>query len=164
MKILTNCIVLLSLLFINTATFAEEEAAAVDTAAGESGVENATILRVEVTGLEDAEGSIFISAYDSGDTWLGKDTVLTREVVIAEALEEGVVCIELSLPPGEYALSIFYDKNDNGKLDTNFIGIPKEPVALSNNARPKFGPPKYKDAVFTLGSEAATQNISIETI
>ena len=159
MKILTNCIVLLSLLFINTAISAGEE-----TAAEEATAENATTLRVEVTGLEGAEGSIYISVWDSGDTWLGKDTVLTREVVIADTIKEGVVATDLSLPPGEYALSVFYDKNDNGKLDSNFMGIPKEPVALSNNARGKFGPPKYKDAVFTLGSEAATQNISMEKI
>jgi uncharacterized protein (DUF2141 family) len=37
-------------------------------------------------------------------------------------------------------------------------------VALSNNARPKFGPPKYKDAVFTLGEEPLTQSISMEEI
>ena len=169
MKILTNCILLLSLLFINSAISAAEhtaavEAAVVEASAVEAGVESVTILRIEVTGLEDAEGSIYISVYDSGDTWLGKDTVLTREVVIADAIAEGIVLTELSLPPAEYALSIFYDKNDNGKLDSNFIGIPKEPVALSNNARPKFGPPKYKDAVFTLGYEAATQNIAIKKI
>jgi uncharacterized protein (DUF2141 family) len=164
MKILTNCIVLLCLLFINTAISAGEEAVAEATVAIDVVAEDASALRIEVTGLEDAQGSIYIAVYDSDDTWLGKDTVLTREVVIADAITEGVVATELSLPPGEYALSVVYDKNDNGKLDSNFIGIPKEPVALSNNARPKFGPPKYKDAVFTLGSEAATQNISIGKI
>ncbi|MFT6958629.1 MAG: hypothetical protein ACJAYC_003649 [Halieaceae bacterium] len=158
MKNITNAIALLSLLFVNTAIVAAEETS------DEIATADTTLLRVEVTGLEDAEGSLYISVYDSDDTWLGKDTVLTREVVIVDALQENVVCVELNLPPGQYALSIFYDKNDNGKLDSNFIGIPKEPVALSNNARPKFGPPKYKDAVFTLGSEAATQNISIEKI
>ena len=77
---------------------------------------------------------------------------------------KGYIHYAFRLPPGEYALSIFYDKNDNGELDTNFIGIPKEPVALSNNARPSFGPPKYKDAVFTLGDETVVQRISIESI
>ena len=59
---------------------------------------------------------------------------------------------------------MFYDANNNGKLDTNFIGIPKEPVALSNNARPKFGPPKYKDAVFAVGAEPVIQRNDIEAI
>ncbi len=124
-----------------------------------------TALRVEVTGLQSAEGNIYIAVYDSKDTWLGEETVLEKQVVIVEARsEDGLVSTELDLPPGEYALSIYHDTNDNGDLDTNFIGIPKEPVALSNNARPKFGPPKYKDAVFTLGAEPLTQRISMEDI
>jgi uncharacterized protein (DUF2141 family) len=124
-----------------------------------------TALRVEVTGLQNAQGNIYIAVYDSDDTWLGDETVLGQQVAIAEARsEDGLVSTELNLPPGEYALSIFHDSNNNGELDTNFIGIPKEPVALSNNARPKFGPPKYKDAVFTLGEEPLTQRISMEDI
>ena len=123
-----------------------------------------TSVRVELTGLANAEGNLYIAVYDSDETWLGEETVLEHQVVIAEARDGELVSAELQLPPGEYALSIFYDSNDNGELDTNFIGIPKEPVALSNNARSKFGPPKYKDAVFTLGSEALVQRISMEEI
>ena len=121
-------------------------------------------LRVELTGLVNVEGTLYIAVYDSDDTWLGDETVLEHQVVIADSREGELVIAELQLPPGEYALSIFYDSNNNGELDTNFIGIPKEPVAISNNARPKFGPPKYKDAVFTLGSEALVQRINMEKI
>jgi uncharacterized protein (DUF2141 family) len=121
-------------------------------------------LRVELTGLQNAEGNLYIAVYNSDDTWLGDDTVLEQQVVIADSRDGELVSAEMQLPPGEYALSIFYDSNDNGELDTNFIGIPKEPVALSNNARPKFGPPKYKDAVFTLGEEPLTQRIDMEKI
>jgi len=123
-----------------------------------------TTLRVELTGLQQVDGDIYIAVYDSDDTWLGDATVLDQKVVIAEARDDELVVAELQLPPGEYALSIFYDSNANGELDTNFIGIPNEPVALSNNARPRFGPPKYKDAKFTLGSEPLIQRISMEKI
>ena len=121
-------------------------------------------VKLELSGLQDSTGDIYIAVYDSDDTWLGDDTVQQSKVVIADALEGELVLAELQLPPGEYAISIFYDRNNNGELDTNFIGIPKEPVALSNNARPRFGPPKYKDAVFTLGNEPVVQRISIEAI
>jgi len=123
-----------------------------------------TTLRVELTGLQQVDGDLYIAVYDSDDTWLGETTVLDQKVVIAEARDGELVSTELQLPPGEYALSIFYDSNANGELDTNFIGIPKEPVALSNNARPRFGPPKYEDAKFTLGSEPLTQRISMEKL
>ncbi|MEP1472645.1 MAG: DUF2141 domain-containing protein [Halieaceae bacterium] len=138
-----------------------EEAATDDVAT--DAVASSTV-QIELTGLESAEGNLFIAVYDSKKTWLGDETVSQQKVVIVESREEGIVKAELQLPPGEYALSIFHDSNDNGKLDANFIGIPKEPVALSNNARPKFGPPKYKDAVFELGAEPVLQQISMEEI
>lgn len=123
-----------------------------------------SVVQIELTGLESAEGNLFIAVYDSKKTWLGDETVAQQKVVIADSREDGIVKAELQLPPGEYALSIFHDSNDNGELDANFIGIPKEPVALSNNARPKFGPPKYKDAVFELGADPVLQQISMEEI
>ena len=126
--------------------------------------QEAGTVRIELSGLAEAQGDVYIAVYDSEDTWLGKDTVLQRKVAIAEALDGDLVLAELQLPAGEYALSVFYDINGNGDLDTNWIGIPKEPVALSNNARNRFGPPKYKDAVFTLGAETVVQKISIESI
>jgi len=53
-----------------------------------------------------------------------------------------------NIPPGEYAISIFHDENDNGKLDTNFIGIPKEPYGFSNNPVIKLRPPTFMEAKF----------------
>lgn len=126
--------------------------------------QEAGIVHLEITGLKDASGDIYIAVYDSDDDWLGDETVMQQKVVIAEALDGELVLSELQLPPGEYAFSIFYDVNNNGELDTNWIGIPKEPVAISNNARPSFGPPSYEDAVFTLGSEPVIQQIEIESI
>jgi len=36
------------------------------------------------------------------------------------------------IPPGTYAIACYHDENDNGKLDTNFLGIPKEGTGASN--------------------------------
>lgn len=54
-----------------------------------------------------------------------------------------------NVPPGEYALLVYYDENNNDRLDINFIGIPKEPLGFSNRYQPK-GPPSYKRAAFIL--------------
>ena len=122
------------------------------------------ILTVEISGLKDATGNVYIAVYDSDSTWLSDTTVLSKKVAISETLDGELVRTELLLPLGEYALSVFYDKDDDGELDTNFIGMPKEPIALSNNAVAKFGPPKYADAVFTLRAEPMIQRISIKEL
>ncbi|MDD2686277.1 MAG: DUF2141 domain-containing protein [Gallionella sp.] len=72
---------------------------------------------------------------------------------------------ELSIPnvtSGEYAVAVFADVNGNGKLDSNFIGMPKEPVAVSRDAKGRFGPPKFADAAFLVGDGVTTQTITIK--
>ncbi len=55
-----------------------------------------------------------------------------------------------NLPAGQYAITVLHDENDNGKLDSNFLGIPKEGVGFSNNASATFGPPSWEKAKFKL--------------
>lgn len=57
-------------------------------------------------------------------------------------------CVFNQLPAGQYAVSTFHDENSNAKLDTNFLGIPKERYGFSNNASKPFGPPDFEDAAF----------------
>jgi len=122
------------------------------------------ILMVEISGLKDASGNVYIAVYDSDSTWLSDEMVLNQKVDIADALDGDLVRTELLLPLGNYALSVFYDQDGDGELKTNFIGMPKEPIALSNNAVAKFGPPKYSDAVFSLGAQPIIQSLSIKAL
>jgi len=58
-----------------------------------------------------------------------------------------------NIPPGVYAVSIYHDEDNSGKLETGVFGIPKEDVACSNNAKGRMGPPKYSDAKFTISKD-----------
>jgi uncharacterized protein (DUF2141 family) len=111
-------------------------------------------LRVIATNVKSDQGKLYVWVYDKKDDWLSDRYRTQKSVAVAGNRSGDKVTLELLLPAGEYALSIFQDVNDDGKLERNFIGIPKEPAGLSNNLRPKFGPPKYKDAAFpvTVGS------------
>jgi len=66
-----------------------------------------------------------------------------------QANKDKVKVIFYAVPKGEYALASFHDLNTNYKLDVNFLGIPNEPYAFSNNAKGFMGlPPKYELAKF----------------
>jgi uncharacterized protein (DUF2141 family) len=117
------------------------------------------ILTIEISGLKEATGSVHIAVYSSDSTWLEEGAVLTRTVVIADALDGDLVRTDLELPMGEYAVSAYHDVDGNGELATNFIGLPSEPIAVSNNKFVKYMKPKYEDAVFTLGAEPVIQHI-----
>jgi uncharacterized protein (DUF2141 family) len=65
------------------------------------------------------------------------------------------------LPPGRYAVSVYLDVSGNRKLDRGFLGIPKEPVGASNDPRPRFGPPHFKQCSFLHGTVPQTLYIQM---
>lgn len=68
-----------------------------------------------------------------------------------------------ALPKGEYAVAISQDYNGNAVLDKSFMGVPKEPYVFSNSARPKFRPPTFDEAKFTVDEKTSvTQNLKLE--
>lgn len=48
--------------------------------------------------------------------------------------------------PGAYAVAVHHDANSNGKVDSNFLGIPKEGYGVSNDPRPRFRAPRFSEA------------------
>lgn len=51
---------------------------------------------------------------------------------------------------GSFSVCAFYDQNGNGRLDKALLGITKEPVAFTNQAKGRIGPPKFKDTLIEL--------------
>ena len=65
------------------------------------------------------------------------------------------------IEPGTFALLVYFDENENGLIDKNFIGIPREPLALSNNYQPK-GPPSFvRASVDVLADETKRLNLAM---
>ena len=116
------------------------------------------VLKITVGNFASQDGNVFFNVY-SKDNWLSETKVAKQRYVIKEAIKDGVVTTSIELPVGEYAFSVFHDENANDKLDANWIGIPKEPGVLSNNAKASFGPPKYEDAKFQLTASGVEQQL-----
>lgn len=101
-----------------------------------------------------------IAVYDKEDAFLSDDGMKTAVKLAAST--EGVSHTFSGLAAGSYAISVFHDVDADGELDTNFMGIPKEPIGMSRDARGQFGPPKFKDAVFRLSGEGGKQKIHLD--
>lgn len=114
-------------------------------------------LKISVSGVSSASGTIMIALYNSAETYQRKPF---REAAVQAVA--GTTQIEFKdLPAGDYAFSMYHDANGNGKMDSNLIGIPTEDYAFSNNAMGKFGPPTYAAARFALPDAGAVQNVSL---
>lgn len=113
-------------------------------------------LSVRVQGAP-AEGMLVLQVYDSPNTF--GDFRDPAKEIHARIKADAVYQVD-DVPSGEVAVLVYVDENENGLIDKNFIGIPKEPLGISNNYRPK-GPPSFGRAKFTV-LEGETTDIDIE--
>ena len=63
--------------------------------------------------------------------------------------------------PGQYAIALLHDENDNGKMDRVMGMMPKEGYGFSRDAEVKMAPPKFKDAVFRHGEKPQSLTIKM---
>jgi len=93
---------------------------------------SAAILDIEVQGITKG-GILNLEISSSKETFEsdGGDTGVAAR--IQERVSKGSYQRSFDIPPGTYAVKLHIDENENGKLDTNFLGIPKEQYGISNN-------------------------------
>jgi len=124
-------------------------------AAGASSAQSAEI-SVRLQGAP-ADGVVVFQVYNSPNTF-GDFRDPAREM--RTTIQPGNTYLIEDMPTGDVAVLVYVDVNENGLIDKNFIGIPREPLGISNNYRPK-GPPAFGRAKFTV-SEADSRTIDIE--
>ena len=113
---------------------------------------------VKVEHINSAEGTINVAVFNSEKTFL-KTPFLSKS---ADAKTGEMIFEFEAVPNGEYTISIYHDMNKNGELDKNLMGIPNEPYGVSKEGKSMFGPPSYKDALFTVENINVDLKISLD--
>lgn len=123
-------------------------------------VSQPNIIHVEVVGLHSDKGQVICALYSSREGF-PKQSEKALGRVTSAITEKQAVCEFSGIAPGTYAISVFHDENSNGKLDTKFMGIPREGVGASNNAKGHLGPPKFEAAAFSFSGGRLELKITI---
>lgn len=105
-------------------------------------------LELEIHGIETDAGFIEIGIYNSGEHFLEEGKTFKTYTIPVKNKKASINISDL--PEGNYAITLYHDENEDGKCNLNFLGIPKEPYAFSNNFKPKFSAPSFKDCTFSL--------------
>ncbi len=108
-------------------------------------------LTVNITGIKSIKGNVYVYLYTSEEGFPIKISK-ANSFKKAKVISNSVTVYLKNLKPGTYAVSVYQDIDTNGKINQNFLGIPKEPVGVSNNVESFMGPPKYEDAKFSLNT------------
>jgi uncharacterized protein (DUF2141 family) len=117
-------------------------------------------ITIKIAGLRNGDGNLLIALFNAKKGFPGKYENAVKQTSITAAGAEHVALFS-DVPFGVYAVAVQHDENGNGKLDTNFLGMPKEGVGTSNNPKSRFGPPSFDAASFTLDKSTMELTINL---
>ena len=112
-------------------------------------------LAVKITHIKKIHGQVEICLYDSEENYMKDGKAM--QCVWVDVEKDFVDHVFSSLPKGNYAVVTIHDVNGNKDLDTNFMGIPKEPYGFSNNPSTRFGPPTFEGASVALSTHGKVE-------
>lgn len=121
------------------------------------------VLEINVTNIEQGSGTIYVAVLNFPDAWLKSDAGSRpfREATVPVTGTSDVQVSIKDLPPGKYAISLFQDLNGDSKLDTNFVGFPKEPFGFSAPMGP-MGPPDFDKAAIEFSGNNTSVKIELQ--
>lgn len=120
---------------------------------------SAQALTVNIERIEQTQGHILVLVADSAAAWDGQAPRVAARKIAVEATGSLPVTFE-DLAPGRYAVQVLHDANDNGKLDTNIVGMPTEGYGFSNNPQ-VMRRAHFDEAVFELPAEGTAISIAL---
>ena len=107
------------------------------------------------------DGFVYCDLYDKEQGFPDEPKRAVARVKV-RPVERKITCVFPGVKPGRYAVALWHDVDGDGEFDTNWLGIPTEPVGVSNNAKGTFGPPSFEDAAFDYKPPLVQQDIRME--
>ena len=106
-------------------------------------------INLEISNMKNYKGQILIALFDKKDSFPQPDIIYKKGIL--KKIDDSVMKYTFkNIPKGVYAITLVHDENANGKMNTNFLGMPKEGYGVSNNPKNRFLPPSFKQGKFKL--------------
>lgn len=118
---------------------------------------------VEIEGFPNDKGVVRSHLFNSAEPYpTESDSAFKKTTSFAKS---GKAVLEYdNVPYGIYALTVHHDENNNGKMDRNFIGYPKEGFGLSNNPKIMFSVPTFEECKFKLDKDVKIIKIKLKFV
>ena len=118
-------------------------------------------IHVKILNIRNSTGTVACALFDS-PVGFPKDYLHSAtNVMVIRIRKMQARCDFEDIPPGTYAMAVVHDENMNGKLDTNWLGIPTEGYGFSNDAKGALGVPPFSAASFPYDGQNAELTMSL---
>jgi len=118
-------------------------------------------IHINILNIRNSKGTIDCALFDSPKGFPVQFLRDATNIIVTKIRKTNARCDFLDIPPGTYALAVIHDENMDGKLNTNWLGIPTEGYGFSNNAKGLLGPPSFSAASFTYDGQDMELTISL---
>jgi uncharacterized protein (DUF2141 family) len=114
--------------------------------------QDSNTITLQIPNLAHTNGKIYVQVLDDNQKPIKETIVAIHQKNFSFRLEN----IQTNNP---IAIKVFHDENNNGKLDTGWLGIPTEGWGVSNNVKAIMGPPSFQKMLF---NPAKIKTVSIQ--
>ncbi|MFA6232626.1 MAG: DUF2141 domain-containing protein [Bacteroidota bacterium] len=108
-------------------------------------------ITVRISGIEDYKGKLMIGLYDNAEEFPDDGGQARGGAVRVTGPVHSYTFTDV--PYGTWAIAVLHDSNENGEMDLNWLGMPDEGYAFSNNATAFFSAPDFEDARFVVNGD-----------
>lgn len=107
-----------------------------------------TTITITIDQIKNNKGHIILGLHTT-ETFMKADAIQKAK---SEIVDGKIMASFTNVKPGTYAVMVLHDENDNGNMDFESNGMPKETYGMSNNPM-LMGPPQFSDAKFEVSNK-----------
>lgn len=116
---------------------------------------------VKILDIRNSTGTIACGLFESPDGFPTELLHSATNVMVIKIRKTQARCDFEDIPLGTYAMVVIHDENMNGKLDTNWLGVPAEGYGFSNDAAATFGAPSFEAASFQYDGRSVEMTMTL---
>ena len=118
-------------------------------------------IHVEILDIRNSNGSVACGLFESPEGFPTEYLRCATNIMITKVRDKKVSFDFHGIAPGTYALVVVHDENVNGKLDTSWMGVPKEGYGFSNDAKSFLSAPSFSAASFQYNGQNLDMTIEM---
>jgi uncharacterized protein (DUF2141 family) len=106
-------------------------------------------IHVKILDIRNSTGAVACALFEAPVGFPAEFLRYATNIMMIKIRDTQARCDFLDIPPGTYALAVIHDENMDGKLGTNWLGVPREGYGFSNDAKASMSAPSFKAASFS---------------
>ncbi len=118
-------------------------------------------IHVKILDIRNSTGAVACALFESPEGFPTEFLRFATNITMIKIRDTQARCNFLDIPPGTYALAVVHDENMDGKLGTNWLGVPTEGYAFSSGAKASMSAPSFEEASFPYDGQNLNMTIKL---